>query len=69
MMSSLETGAAEWSADPECRNFLRPIAAERAECEGVGKFALWVTFALLLLLAASSVRAQPKGKKTLTVKT
>jgi flagellar L-ring protein precursor FlgH len=47
-----------------------PVACERAECGGVGRFALWFAMGLLLLLAASSIRAESaKGKKSLTVNT
>jgi flagellar L-ring protein precursor FlgH len=70
MMSSLEMGSSNWPEDSERHAFVLPVAAHRAECAGVGRFAAWVTMALLLLLAVSSLRAQPANeKKTLVVKT
>lgn len=71
MMSPMEMPSGDWTADNDRRVFVRPIAYDRDECEGVGRFALWVVLALLLLLTASSLRAQSattNGKKTLTVK-
>lgn len=70
MMDSIDLDSDNWVGDAEARGFVRPIACDRAECEGTGQFALWVVLTLLLLLAASSLRAQPfsKGKKTLAVR-
>lgn len=68
MMDSIETKSRDWAVD-EGRTFVRPIAVERMESEGVGRFALWFGLVLLLLLVVSSLRAQgTSGKKTLTVK-
>jgi flagellar L-ring protein precursor FlgH len=69
MMDSIETESSEWMAEGEGVPFVRPIAVERLECEGVVRFALWVALVLLLLLVVSSLRAQSTSrKKTLTVK-
>lgn len=70
MMSSLEMGSGSWSEESARQAFVLPVAVRRVECDGVGWFALWVAVGLLLLLAASSLRAQAASrKKTLTVKT
>jgi flagellar L-ring protein precursor FlgH len=68
MMGSAEIEPANWGAGADGRSFVRPLASVRAECEGVGSFALWVVVALLLLVAASSLRAQAKGNKSLMVR-
>jgi flagellar L-ring protein precursor FlgH len=70
MTRSVERGASSWSEERERPAFELPVAVRRAECTGVGWFALWFAVALLLLLGVSSLRALPlKEKKTLTVKT
>jgi len=70
MMESINLEPGTWAADDEARGFVRPIGYARLECEGVGRFALCVVLALLLLLAATSMRAAPFGrnKKELSVK-
>lgn len=70
MMDSINAEPGNWAADDETRGFVRPIGYARAECEGVGQFALYVVLALLLLLAATSMRAAPfaKNKKELSVR-
>lgn len=70
MMEAMDLETENMVAESEARGFVRPIAYVPAECEGVGRFALWVMLALLLLLAAVSLRAQPfgRGKKNVTVK-
>ncbi|HEU5341412.1 flagellar basal body L-ring protein FlgH [Edaphobacter sp.] len=70
MMESINLEPGTWAADNETRGFVRPIGYARLECEGVGRFALWVVLTLLLLLAATSMRAAPfrKNKKELSVK-
>jgi len=70
MMESINLEPGTWASDDEARGFVRPIGYARLECEGVGRFALCVVLALLLLLAATSMRAAPFGrnKKELSVK-
>ena len=69
MRNSRRAALRRWEEDREERNFVRPIAVGRAECDGVGRFALWFALAMLLLLASVSLRAEPpKAKSTLTVK-
>lgn len=70
MMDSADLNAGNWEPGSEARGFVRPIGYARAECEGVGRFALWVVFALLLLIAATSMRASSikRNKKELSVK-
>jgi len=70
MMESINLEPGTWAADDEARGFVRPIGYARLECEGVGRFALCVVLALLLLLAATSMRAAPfrRNKKELSVK-
>lgn len=68
MMDSINLNT-ECSVRDDVRAFVRPIGYDRPETEGAGQFALWVVFALLLMLAATSLRAEPSGKKkTLTVR-
>lgn len=69
MMESIEIDAEDLLDGNDARGFVRPVAYPRAECRGVGQFALGVVLALMLLLAAASLRAQPFGKdKNVTVK-
>jgi len=70
MMESINLEPGTWASDDEARGFVRPIGYARLECEGVGRFALCVVLALLLLLAATSMRAAPfrRNKKELSVK-
>ena len=69
MMESLEIDSQDLLDGNDARGFVRPIAYPSAECRGVGAFALCVVLALMLLLAAASLRAQPFGKaKNVTVK-
>lgn len=70
MMESIDLNPEELLDGREIRGFVRPVAYASAECRGVGQFALCVVLALMLLLAAASLRAQPFGrsKKNITVK-
>lgn len=68
-MESIEIDPEDMFDASEVRGFVRPIAYPPRECRGVGAFALCVVLALMLLLAAASLRAQPFGKgKNVTVK-
>lgn len=70
MMDSVKMDSSNWSEKSERQGYPPSVGARHAERVGLGWFALWFAVALLLLLAASSVRALPlRGKKTLTVKT
>ena len=70
MMETLDLDPEALISEDEVRGFIRPIAYAPTECAGVGRFALWVMIALLVMLAAASLRAQPfaKDKKNVTVK-
>ena len=70
MIGSSEMGSNRWPEENETRAFVLPTGSRRAECEGMGWFALWFTVALLLLLTVSSLRAQSaSGKRAITVRT
>ena len=62
-METIDVGAEEMFCENEARGFVRPIAYAPAECAGVGRFALWVMLAFMLLLAVASLRAQAFAKR------
>lgn len=67
MMEAVELDEDALIAEGEARGFVRPIAYAPAECAGVGRFALWVMLAFMLLLAAASLRAQAFAKRRKSV--